>query len=99
MRICDWSSAVCSSDRGVAHVALQALALVLEIGVFDQRPGAELLDLALELFDQIVGVDGRVVAGGIAGLGGDVVLFWLLGHRSEWETGRASCWDRVCQYV
>src|SRR3546814_1221614 len=43
-------------------------------------------DLALELFDQIVGVDGRVVAGGIAGLGGDVVLFWMHGHRSEWES-------------
>src|SRR5690606_40469234 len=66
---------------GVADVALQALALVLEVRTFDQRLGAELLELAPELFDQLVGFDGRVAACGNAGfLSGGVVLVWVHGH-------------------
>src|SRR3546814_17266289 len=85
MRISDWSSDVCSSDLGLQHM-----------------DGAEEIDrriLVLHHPQRGVGVGygdrGRRRLGRL-GDRGDIAA---RGHRALREIGRASCLERVCQYV
>src|SRR3546814_16453438 len=97
MRISDWSSDVCSSDLDDAGAERRLLALppplivrpaaeeAAEEGIVEQRGNRALLDLALG-----EDVDHRRRR--------------LLDHRREGQhdllkIGRASCRERVCQYV
>src|SRR3546814_10256533 len=87
MRISDWSSDVCSSDlRQVLDVRRQLVA----------HPGLHGVDAAAGLFDGMVPGAIEVI---------DVVAR-AAGHRHgdaavspHREIGRASCRERVCQYV
>src|SRR3546814_16891084 len=93
MRISDWSSDVCSSDLAV-HIGQR-----LEVGlVFAELLGAAvkeadvrvdaLNDLAVELEDEAQ----HAVRGGVLRAEVDRVV-------GDFEIGRESCRERVCQYV
>src|SRR3546814_14391957 len=85
MRISDWSSDVCSSD----------LRLRDETGipiVYVSHSVAEVARLATSL---IVLSNGRVAA---AGRTAEVMAQLKLSPRAD-QIGRASCRERVCQYV
>src|SRR3546814_6325604 len=110
MRISDWSSDVCSSDLvgiddGHAMLALaDAPACRLRLGVCQprlRRP-AMLDDGAPQDQD----VDARIIARGEriarqAGSGGRAPTFGASSPRLDprQDIGRASCWERGCQYV
>src|SRR3546814_10518768 len=83
MRISDWSSDVCSSDLGLAERGF-----LVALGLQDHR-----LLLALGLEDRrLAEALGLEDIGALLALG-----LHLLGLRIE--IGRASCRERVCQYV
>src|SRR3546814_3080693 len=86
MRISDWSSDVCSSDLldGVALVRRQAFADGGRIGAAAPVAGDELRHQAEALGEALP--QGREVAG-------------LVHQHAVAEIGRASCRERVCQYV
>src|SRR3546814_14262800 len=102
MRISDWSSDVCSSDlhqpRANGAEGVAALTLV---------PGAASLDLVFTLGhivdDTVAGyMLQSVFQGNIAGLGAydHAQLDFPIGlDRPFGQIGRASCRERVCQYV
>src|SRR3546814_18811783 len=106
MRISDWSSDVCSSDLSLCGASYQ--------GVF-RNPLADpyLLGAAagagLGVTFVIVGIadgtstPGYVPIAAFVGALGAVALAYALGAagggRASTEIGRASCRDRVCQYV
>src|SRR3546814_15880818 len=98
MRISDWSSDVCSSDLQAALEVGRRLFPLLEIGLLagDER-GDE--SLVLRLVERAV----HVVGGAAAGAGLVVArLHPGLGEVDRLlvdEIGRASCRERVCQYV
>src|SRR3546814_2095275 len=86
MRISDWSSDVCSSDLSLD----QAFQYIQEFSGF-VTPGITIIFL-LGLF-----WPRATEAGALVGAIASVVLsfvFWFLA-----EIGRASCRERVCQYV
>src|SRR3546814_10088282 len=115
MRISDWSSDVCSSDldatdqhgfysgsaAGFIEFAIEALRTT-EPGIhqlhnilIEFRPGGALVESYFSAWNQIPGPDGlrnmhqkgRYVD-------------WFEKRGGEWkEIGRASCRERVCQYV
>src|SRR3546814_3485336 len=86
LRISDWSSDVCSSDLAGSGLANGAA------GVSARR---NLADEAVDRRLQVVGALGqmlgrcRYAVGGVAGLG----------DAGADQIGRASCRERVCQYV
>src|SRR3546814_19422258 len=94
MRISDWSSDVCSSDlfldRGlvVVHAGLEVVA-----GDFLQRQEAVAVCAVLD-----EGGFERGFEPGDAALV-DVGLLLFLRRLHDIEIGRASCRERVCQYV
>src|SRR3546814_7453123 len=103
MRISDWSSDVCSSDlltvdSGVGLNAVEQLGL--HDGGVDLRQVHRLVDVVLELcrVDAVVARLRQIEAGtaGRAQLG-DHLLVVGAGYLDE--IGRASCRERVCQYV
>src|SRR3546814_9344068 len=85
MRISDWSSDVCSSD--LAHAA-QARARRAALGLRNLR-GVETMPVILDAQDQqhrrVLDDDARTACGAMANDVGQI--------------GRASCRERVCQYV
>src|SRR3546814_8998171 len=88
MRISDWSSDVCSSDLaglGVAH------------GDHDLAYSRNLdaVGLSVESNSAINGSGIAVTVGAWA----DGLLFRNLSLGLEYQIGRASCRERVCQYV
>src|SRR3546814_1476641 len=91
MRISDWSSDVCSSD-------LEELVLLVDLLVEIIAPDQE-IDRAVEIGSEAhflgEGVDRDVVALATDQVGSGEVRI-LVG---EGEIGRASCRERVCQYV
>src|SRR3546814_1307327 len=86
MRISDWSSDVCSSD--LVHFALA--------GAYPQD-GAENIDFALpaEQGDDAAGVERR----GVEIVQRRMLTDFLLHNPGKRQIGRASCRERVCQYV
>src|SRR3546814_3193356 len=83
MRISDWSSDVCSSD--LIH-AYQELNLTMGSGIYGST------------FFMLTGFHGAHVTLGTLML----AIIWLRcakGRFSGEEIGRASCRERVCQYV
>src|SRR3546814_19663545 len=95
MRISDWSSDVCSSDLQqvveqvgrLVHHALPATARS-----FDHRLHRFLADLLGDLVEAAMEQARGVRAVGIGAAA-------ALDHRVERNIGRASCRERVCQYV
>src|SRR3546814_10508591 len=92
MRISDWSSDVCSSDLvfdAIDHEALRVAAQRAEHAHGDNDRHHELHDRHAQV------ADAGVHAGGEA--------FFLFGEEKadvgHAEIGRASCRERVCQYV
>src|SRR3546814_16858382 len=102
MRISDWSSDVCSSDRA-DDLGLRRLGLQQEGGKVLVREGmadgAE--DLAALFLDDLGNVALQRVAEGLIG-GEDEPGVAALPHDglagAVGENGRASCRERVCQY-
>src|SRR3546814_17410619 len=89
MRISDWSSDVCSSDLGSGELSVGAVTADL----LDARiVGTGQMTLAGTAQRALVTVSG---AGSVAA--SDLVVNDLTA-RSD-EIGRASCRERVCQYV
>src|SRR3546814_7406693 len=86
MRISDWSSDVCSSDLDAVDAA--------EIGTAAQIEDVEALEL-LELIFAVVVVKARDELERLADGRQDP---HFLGELLE-QIGRASCRERVCQYV
>src|SRR3546814_9512186 len=85
MRISDWSSDVCSSDLFDAFYVLISTVIVFFLG-----SQSFLTFDPLTLWLVQVGVMMTF----------SVLLFtWLFGGRRRSEIGRASCRERVCQYV
>src|SRR3546814_6100198 len=85
MRISDWSSDVCSSD-------LRALSKILEAGV---RGANSFDDKAIATFlrkNRVETIHGRLRFDGPGNYGDDLM-------KIKQEIGRASCRERVCQYV
>src|SRR3546814_4684512 len=89
MRISDWSSDVCSSDL-VDHIALLRQALQ-----YVQRRHPFTIDAMVVLPDHLHAV--WTLPPGDAGY----AMRWrqIKGWFSRHEIGRASCRERVCQYV
>src|SRR3546814_13662616 len=106
MRISDWSSDVCSSDLRTSEKLLRVadpLIMIALSQVREQRLGDEgIIARALDLAEQI-----PACAAGIEGIQDDVALGLERHHRRAFgigddmpvEIGRASCRERVCQYV
>src|SRR3546814_11589725 len=109
MRISDWSSDVCSSDLRVilatnvaeSSVTLPGVRVVIDSGLareprLDPGSGFSRLDvvsISQASADQRAGRAGRVAAGWAYRL-------WPQSQRLEpQQIGRASCRERVCQYV
>src|SRR3546814_4558432 len=95
MRVSDWSSDVCSSDlAGIKNVAKQRR--TGKVGIAPQRQppaqpgGGHHAHLAAE---QVLGP--HALPGAVAKA--DVRIDVATAHATE--TGRASCRERVCQYV
>src|SRR3546814_3687890 len=100
MRISDWSSDVCSSDL-VGRVERQLLRRI------ERRQIVE-IDAVTDDFG-IVEIDGNELGQGEIALpilgGADFALHRVAGAQAEFahlvgrdKIGRASCWERVCQY-
>src|SRR3546814_2121727 len=86
MRISDWSSDVCSSDLRVLDV--------------DRRAAAK--DALAQRGDHLGALDhladGQATLGTAIDLGDDAILRHV-DEATGQEIGRASCRERVCQYV
>src|SRR3546814_8334207 len=90
MRISDWSSDVCSSDLQ-AIGALSAAIKLARAGL--REPGKP---IGCYLFSGPTGVGKTEAARQLAlSLGIELTRFDM----SEYKLGRASCRERVCQYV
>src|SRR3546814_13694269 len=93
MRISDWSSVVCSSDLGrVPGMKNPALPLVAFLALVvapaaDAQDGSAYYGIAFGDFDYDAG-DGAIT---------DKVSSWR--PMINYPIGRASCRERVCQYV
>src|SRR3546814_7122898 len=102
MRISDWSSDVCSSDLPRVELAQALLADADLLG----HAGPEVLDVNVGFLDQRIEL--RQVRG-LFGVKRDAALVAVVGlemravqavlERQERKIGRASCRERVCQYV
>src|SRR3546814_19222305 len=100
MRISDWSSDVCSSDlhefsslAGVREDVTDIVLNVKQIALKMEGEGPKRLQLSAT-------GPGPVKAGDIA-VSGDIAVLnpaLIICHLDE-EIGRASCRERVCQYV
>src|SRR3546814_10732771 len=97
MRISDWSSDVCSSDlrdQAVEMPGIACLAFDVDIRVLGRQRGEHALvidldDVDLMLLEQLHhGEEGA-----------RPVLEFYAQPRHAAELGRASCRERVCQYV
>src|SRR3546814_2995351 len=94
VRMRGWSSEVCSSDLVVGHILEQRLQLDLVSTVEREM----LRDLALA--DRLVGLRNEVedlLAAGQAGR--NIRAFFHCPADISAQIGRASCRERVCQYV
>src|SRR3546814_7609435 len=91
MRISDWSSDVCSSDLGVAEiirvVAWRVVQVAFGIGVVARDQGVETAQIGHQ---RLVALAQRQRPG---------AEYQRQQHQHEQEIGRASCRERVCQYV
>src|SRR3546814_14004934 len=98
MRISDWSSDVCSSDLGGALRGLAA-------DVAGEQRGAVGIDQRQERMERAIGVPQRIGAERLLAFRGlmhlpvepDITPVAVGEERRK--IGRASCRERVCQYV
>src|SRR3546814_11396314 len=112
MRISDWSSDVCSSVLSVAYVAANSeasLPLMYRLtAVWGAHEGSMLLwmlmltgwSAAVSVFNRRLPVDLTATALAVLGaMSIGFLLFILLTSNPFDQIGRASCRERVCQYV
>src|SRR3546814_3825110 len=98
MRISDWSSDVCSSDRDARKITHEtrtgdrawAIAWVIADGRGCNSPSARFFSAMNDRRYEIL-IDGELLVDPISQLTADVTVVS--------EIGRASCRERVCQYV
>src|SRR3546814_15079870 len=99
LRISDWSSDVCSSDLGKPVVAHFRPGVEREPGI---KPGGERAEHDLERKHDGERDDGRRIARGPGGgIARKLEQVERRPHQpaKDEEIGRASCRERVCQYV
>src|SRR3546814_7741076 len=85
MRISDWSSDVCSSDLASGGFSANEQLRKAYIPYADQH-------VSILPYENVGdGMNMGLEVG--ASLGGENLI------NAVWEIGRASCWERVCQYV
>src|SRR3546814_4543384 len=88
MRISDWSSDVCSSDLARLETELDVIARMGFPGYF--LIVADFINWAK---------DHGIPVGPGRGSGAGSLVAWALGITDLDQIGRASCRERVCQYV
>src|SRR3546814_17141111 len=99
MRISDWSSDVCSSDLRALSMILPLLALLLlSYAYFGPYLPGDLFSHQGFTVSQIVG-DIYASMNGIFGFVAYVFIAFVMLFVIMGEIGRASCRERVCQYV
>src|SRR3546814_5136144 len=107
MRISDWSSDVCSSDlymarfrrlpraaAALAMIPLAGLAVACGSSDSDSAAGNSSADFTLKVFDP--GNSGAIAVGKRDGTYDEALA--PLGAKIEWEIGRETGRERVCQY-
>src|SRR3546814_11327657 len=105
MRISDWSSDVCSSDLGVNRGLVGLPQLQARGFVAQLRAGVERVELRIEARDGLVaGADAQPriqFRYALAGRHAAGVALQAQRHDRlvDLQIGRASCRERVCQYV
>src|SRR3546814_13120568 len=104
MRISDWSSDVCSSDLAATggqagHHLFDLLGGYLDIGPYPALDNALPGDLRTDLFDQRRRDHTAIAQHGEELALSHAVLLRDLLQRAGDQIGRASCRERVCQYV
>src|SRR3546814_5569040 len=97
MRISDWSSDVCSSDLWRVHERMWPIKYIIFLGLF----GVSLGSLAFaEVLAEIEPFKTAIVLRFMRDWWFVVFALVLIGAGLFVERiGRASCWERVCQYV
>src|SRR3546814_11844531 len=98
MRISDWSSDVCSSDL-IDFVAPKREIVLVEPETVHQRHDVAITDFgAADIIGETIGEPGAV--GEQAGPRREAIALPPCGiDRDARQIGRASCRERVCQYV
>src|SRR3546814_3034497 len=106
MRISDWSSDVCSSDRPIdAHWQVDARERYALAGrrAIDVGCGAGLRAEPLaRMGAKVTGVDAapeNIAAARDHAAGQGLAIAYFAGELGALQNGRASCRERVCQYV
>src|SRR3546814_14172854 len=97
MRISDWSSDVCSSDLPAGHEIVDRRArdaLRIDPPMAVEAPILDREERLADVRRQFSGVDGLTADRPAPRDRGAV-----LGEQRDREIGRASCRERVCQYV
>src|SRR3546814_13663755 len=113
MRISDWSSDVCSSDLGEVEQYLNELleehslpfdfdlVRINDVWNFVKSDFKGVRDLRSRVIEWLKGAgaqqQGRYTKQD--GTGRSSMTLWSLRDHESWEIGRASCRERVCQYV
>src|SRR3546814_12717085 len=110
MRISDWSSDVCSSDlmtllgeKGLRELARLNHAVAVDAAErLSELPGVRLINHSFfNEFTLVLDSDARLVVRELAdrNILGGVSLGRLYPEAPDIKIGRASCRERVCQYV
>src|SRR3546814_6892129 len=112
MRISDWSSDVCSSDLGAAEMAHrihERLAMWVRMDDGDLRTELQALGLALDLIGYDRGVPAlmqrarslfaTVIDSPAGAVRVQTIHSFCQTLLASFQIGRASCRERVCQYV
>src|SRR3546814_16356113 len=104
MRISDWSSDVCSADLQLGEPINLAVAhLEHAAGILEHRArlqfseGDDLRDLIAAVF--LLDVADHLATPGFAEVDVEIGHRYAFGVQDAFEIGRASCRERVCQYV
>src|SRR3546814_5519064 len=98
MRISDWSSDVCSSDL-LAAARLAGVTEVYRVGGAQAVAALAYGTETIVKVDKIVGPGNAYVAAAKRQVFGTMGIDMIAGPSEILEIGRASCRERVCQYV
>src|SRR3546814_13003652 len=102
MRISDWSSDVCSSDLNLTALLVSAAtgsAMSSERWVVAQQAISRLIAARAPLTGALADIDRLYIDRSVEEQIDGLPDIYALRDRLAGKTGRASCRERVCQYV